>query len=417
MQRSLTILAMSLALSSPALAQDPPRQVRSVLTIKTSDTMVGAGMLLSLDPSTPLPSLQSGEHFVLELGSDGKITANTGTGLDGWVDATIHPGPLMDLFEDEIADQWDAMVGMGAMAAPQLGLSTEDFAELMDDILAFPRQIGTLELRLSANPQTDLKNLGTDIVIHAAQDSFLSSLLSRVRPHPDGYPALPNSEDNLLSMSVAVDPQAMVATAEPLIDFFAKMGAGSDEERVRNRNVFGKLLESMDGTVHSAGDPFSGSVLGITGLRSGESMAAVLDSSDYAKYIESYASLNPLGTTEYVVKGLEHRDITLAKQMVTMPGVEQTTYTGVAGGYYITATTMDEDVARGLIDAALDQKITRQKLPDNTLMSMDLRLMDLLDIASPAGNPLAGLGEMAPEDMHLSVESKDSTLTLRIRLK
>ena len=415
MQSRLTALAMTLALSTPILAQDTERQTRSVLTIKTSDTLVGAGMLLSLDPSTPLPQLEPNEHFVLELGSDGKIAASTGIGLDGWLDATIHPAPLMELFEDQIEDQRQAIESTGAMVSPQLGLSAEDFAALMDDVFAFPRQIATVELRLSANPQSDLKNLEADIVIHPTGDSWLANVLATMRQHPDGHPVLPSSVDSLLSMSVAMDSRAMVATSEPFMDFLAKIGSGSEEEGARNRSILAKMLDSMDGTAHSAIDPFSGSVVGITGLHGGESMAAVLQSSDYANYIQSYASLNLSADTKFIARGAEHRDVILTKQTVTMQGIEQTSYIGVAGDYYISASTLDE--AKELIDAVLDQRITRRKLPDDSLMTLDLKLMELLDYASPVGNPLAGLGDMAPEDVHLSVESKNSTMTIRIRLK
>ena len=80
------------------------------------------------------------------------------------------------------------------------------------------------------------------------------------------------------------------------------------------------------------------------------------------------------------------------------------------------ATALGKDGITKLIDAAQNQSIKRAPVPDGLLGFMEFRIMDLLDVMSPFGNPLEG-DENAPKTLRLEFDTKGSTLNSAIKFR
>jgi hypothetical protein len=115
---------------------------------------------------------------------------------------------------------------------------------------------------------------------------------------------------------------------------------------------------------------------------------------------------------------LVHRDVSFTKQTVetgqdtpVSPDGTSTTFSAVAGGYMISAS--NEAAAKGLADMVLDQKVDRAALPDGAILSLWLRLGEL--VQSMAGG-MAPPGEDFPQTASLDLGAAGGRLKLNVKV-
>ena len=128
--------------------------------------------------------------------------------------------------------------------------------------------------------------------------------------------------------------------------------------------------------------------------------------------------------TEFEAGVFKHREVSVSKTTVTsdvpnaaMPDGEQISFSAVANDFLVSTTGVTKDETNKLIDDALDQKIKRAPLAGSSLITAHIKLMALLDKLVPFGNPLATMGDEAPNDIYLTVQRKGGSLSLVAELK
>jgi hypothetical protein len=240
--------------------------------------------------------------------------------------------------------------------------------------------------------------------------------LAALRPHPDGYPALPVGPEDLITLRAAIDPEGGSEIVAPIHALMNSLSGADQKSQERNRRVMASYLENLDGTMISTGDPFSGAQLGLTGVTEADALASLLVSEDYAGYVEFLSGISQSQRSTFDPRALQVGDIDVSRKTISDEGRQYTTYSAVAGGYLVTASTPDVEVAKKLIRSAQVGDFNRGKLPEGVLSRLDLRLMDLMDAVSPLGNPLAELGPAAPDAIRFDIGSKNGIFTIRIEL-
>jgi hypothetical protein len=437
MNRHLPSLAAALALLAGATLQDvaaaqveevdkptttAAKAVATAMVLETTDLMVGSGFLGRFDPAAELPDISEKQHYVLTVTTDGKIRHATAEGDIGWMRSTIYPAALMQLYETPIEDNWEKISGGAIIGLTQIGMTTQDAARLMKAVKVFPRQIESLHLSLSTNPETQFKGLKITASIKPVKGTWLGNLARHLRPHAQGAPTLA-TKDPMMWIGVAIDPEGLNTFFAPAFELFANLGARNKKQREKNALLYTKVMNMQDGTFLSVGDPFGGGMRTVGGLRDGKSFRELLLSGEYERLMKVAEEISPNIETEFESVAFEHRDIKVAKTTVTTdmdtplaPAGDQISYLAVAGDFLVSTSSLKPLETKKLIDMGLDQKIKRAPLPGNALMVMNIKLMELLDKIVPFGNPLEGK-EDAPKMLHLVLDNKDGTLNASIHFK
>ena len=428
-----TLTACAVVLSSPLrlAAQDETKTAKTektkaaspAIVLETSEMMIAMGLLDQFGSDDKLPDLGEKEHYVLTVMSDKTASVKKSDTKVGWVEVTLHPPALMELFKDEIDANWDMASGGAIMVmTQQMGLTTKNAAEVMKAVRGFPNQIKTITIGLSSNPQTEFKGMKAALSITPVADSWMGKLVRNLRPNSQGMPRLAG-KDALIRVGTAIEPEGLNTFAKPFLELIAGIGAKNKKERERNLILYTKLANAQDGSFYAVGNPFNGGLRTAGGVRDAKGLAEMVHSPDYGKLVETTGNLSPLVETEYQPVAFKHREVSVAKTTVTtdidtplQPAGDRITFTAVAGDFMISTIGLKQDETKKLIDSALDQKIKRSPLPGNSLFFMDIQLMDLLDMVVPFGNPLAG-DENAPEKVHVSSSSKDGTIHIHMGFK
>ena len=420
---TLALLAVTAAPRAQEETEKPKttEAVATAMVLKTADVEIGTSFLEQFDSDSELPNTNEKQHYVLTVTTDGKIQHKLAEGDVGWMHATIYPVALMKLFETEIEDNWEDISGAAIIGLTQMSMTTQDAAKLMKAVKTFPNQIESFAMGISANPQNQLKGLKLSFSLEPTKNTWLGNLAKHLRPHPQGAPKL-TAKNAMMRIGVAIDPEGLNTFLTPVVLTLAKFGAKNKKEREKNASLYLKVMNMQDGTYRSVGDPFGGGMRTIGGLRDTTGFAAILHSDQYQRLMKVAESISPNIETEFEAEAFTHRDIKVAKTIMTTdidtplaPAGDQINYSAVAGDYLVTTSALSIEDTKKLIDVAADQKIKRSPLAKNALMVMNIKLLDLLDKIVP-GNPLSTQEDPA-ENLRIVFDNKNASLNVLLHFK
>jgi hypothetical protein len=426
-------VALTLALPAPAPAQESRPTTTTTaegtktlstpgLVVKTADDTVAMSMLSSFGSPDPLPELKQGEHYVLKLFGPDKLKISTGDGDVGFLQAVASPGPLVEVFEEAVSADLSAVEANVTITLGQLGFPTKETAKMIKAVAGFPNQIAQLDLRIKGNPMAGAKGVSVDLRLTPAADTWLSRIVAGLQANDQGAPVLDANDVTgaPMTMSVAVKPRGLETFLAPVLGFMSFLGTKNKDERQSSREMLLKILKSYDGSMAATGDPFAGNFRAITGLRDATGVKEVMATEAFAKFTENQASIVPTVDAEYEQKAFKHRDVTVSRLTMDMSagGMDQVTtqYTAVAGGYLVSYSGDNEDAAKALIDAVLDQRVKRAPLTKNALLTLTLDLEKMFDRLAGFGLP-APMDEDGPKLAKLRLFRGESSLQLKVSIE
>ncbi len=388
--------------------------------IKTKDDMVAMAVLDSVSSPDPLPELKEGQHYVLKLFGPTELKISTGSGDVGFLQAMVKPGPLMGMFEEDLSEQLSELEGNVTFTLGQFGFPTKETAKMIKAVASLPKQIAQLDLRLKANPTAGAITpiVGIDLRLTPAANTWFAKIVDALQPNDQGAPVL-DATDAPMTMSVAVKPGGLTALLEPVLGFVSQLGTKNKDERQSSREMMLAMLRGYDGSMAFCGDPFASSVKAITGLKNAAAVKAIMASEGFAKLTENQASIVPAVEAEFEQTAFKHRDVAVSRLTMDMSaaGLDQVTtqYTAVAGSYLISYSGDDENEAKALIDAVLDQKVKRQPLTKSALLTLTLDLEKMFDRLAGFGIP-GPMFEDAPKLAKVWLFRGENSLQLKVSI-
>ena len=153
----------------------------------------------------------------------------------------------------------------------------------------------------------------------------------------------------------------------------------------------------------------------LCGLADAPKLAALMEGADYKAWRQANAEASPMADVQIKDKALTHREINCNKTVteVSMPNGKDTSttqFTGVAGAFLFGAGS--EADTKGLIDAILDQKVTRAALPGSALLTVSAKVADMVRTMS---NGMAD-GEDAPTKVDVAMRRQGSGLNFNFKV-
>lgn len=398
----MALILVGLSLARPAPAQDSrpaatiarrtTQLTTPALVVRTTHDEVVMAMLNKVSSPQLLPELEKGRHYLLELFGPGKLRISTGDGDVGFLKAMLMPGPLAEVFAEEIAEELSAVEANVTLTLGQLGVPTKEAARMIRAVAGFPHQVARMDLQVSGDPMKTTKGVRIDLRLTPAANTWFSKVVGGLEANDQGAPVL-DAEDAPVHLGVAVKPGGIVPLLEPVLGLMACLGTRNKNERETGKEMLQKLLDGQDGSMAAAGDPFAGSFRKITGLRNAAGVKEVMASEAFAKLTENQASIVPTVDAEFERRAFVHREVAVSRLTMDLAasGLNQVTtqYAAVAGSYLLSLRGENEAVAKAMIDAVLDQKVKRAPLAESALLTLTLDLEKMFD-------QLAGLGIPAP---------------------
>jgi hypothetical protein len=422
--RSLFRTALLLALIPTATAQDgatpqaPPTRATqgAALVIKTAETELASGMAGEVE----VPALPEGHHYVLTIDGPGKTTVTTAAGKIGFLEMTAKPGRLMELYAEEVAQvermaQGGAMMGMG-----QAGIEPKDAAKVVKAMFDFPKQIDTLDLKVSGHPE-HAKRDGMDVDVHLAPvaGSGFAGFLATAKPAGEGVPQL--AGEAMLRMAGSLDSKALTSALAPLMEWAFGMLGKSAEETKALAQFTDKMMACTSGTFSvTMGSDGMRMAMGLSDPELYRKLLASPEYKEFSKVGQAMASME----IELTEKALEHRSIPVMKQVTkAKDGAEMPpnplfgdgpmeTLVAVAGSYVVaTMGANGEGKIKALIDQAIDSKFETAPLADGALITMDIQLAKFIEqMGGPGGDDM-------PDRLRLLLGKTANGLSLKFRAK
>lgn len=424
MQVAPSLFAISLVL--PVLAQESapaPTTTAStgpVLVVKTADADAAESFaMMAFGLMEPLPTPPEGGHYVLSLGADKKMSVTTAGGAVGMFELSCDPGALMDVYAQEIEDTIPLVRGAMTMAMQQSGMTTKEAFALVQDMLAFPRQLARLALRVDGDPMAPEDGIDVVLDLDGKAGSAFAAVVEKLEPNAAGAPKV-GSGDSVMDMRFSVAPEGLQAMFLPMRDWAVGLMAQGDEEKARAAAMFDTWMGLYDGSIGvTLGEHMQMRML--IGVRDGDKLRAELGSEDYLAIVQNPRMLGRDAEVEVTPNAAEHRGVQLLRSRIT--GVENNpmapdgtidTWLGAAGNWFVMAMGGGKDAATGLIDAVADDKLARAALPGGALMDMRLDMGAFLAMAGPqAGLPPRGM----PESVTMQLTRTGKTLRLTTRVE
>ncbi|MEE9126024.1 MAG: hypothetical protein V3U11_02690, partial [Planctomycetota bacterium] len=143
-------------------------------------------------------------------------------------------------------------------------------------------------------------------------------------------------------------------------------------------------------------------------------------SESFGKLTENQASIVPTVDAEFEQRAFTHRDVAVSRLTMDMSasGLNQVTtqYTAVAGSYLLTYSGENEDSAKAMIDAVLDQKVKRAPLAKSALLTLTLDLEKMFDRLAGLGIP-APMEEDGPKLAEIRLFRGENSLQLKVSIE
>src|SRR5690606_33767139 len=182
-----------------------------------------------------------------------------------------------------------------------------------------------------------------------------------------------------------LDAATVARTARPFLPFVVGAAAGGKEERRKYTALMADLAGCLDGTFAFALRGAGREHRYLAGLADPEKARELLAGKDFAAWRLANAEANPMVETEVTENALSHREVAATKTVHHAIGptgeeVKTEQFTGAAGAFLFGAGS--EADAKGLIDAILDQKVTRKPLPGNALVTLSAKMAEIAGVMS-----------------------------------
>lgn len=411
MKTAAFCLVLLVSLIAPLTAQDSP------LVVRTSDPGVAMGLQSQFGAFEPMPSLESGQHYVLTLG-EGGIEVTTGSGDVGLMQVDARPGPLMEMFSEEI-DQYLAMGRMMAMMSlGQQGIDPGDAMGMIQGVLGFPNQIESLGLQITGDPTDPEQGFTAELSLEPTGQSWFATLVDALAPVSSGAPVL--DVDGAMQGSLALGMKSTEPIA-PFMSVLSAFGSGSDEDKAKRLKILQKTFDIMTGAMAMGWDLGGGGMQMIAALKDADAMREIMADPAYAEWTASGAGAAGM-EVDYEAEAFEHRGVKVAKMSVDLggmpnplaPGGTFQSFYAVAGDYSLTSTYATDDASiKALIDSVLDQKVKRSPLPGNSLGTFTVQVADVADMFVPGG---VGGGD-TPETLAVQLDKVSGKLVIRVDVK
>lgn len=406
--RSLSILSLtaSLWLLAPVAAQD-------ILVLKTADNDI-AEQVLDTFEGDELPTLERGKHFVLTVGKDGKLTATTAEGDVGLMQVRARPALLAEHYAEQIDEVRQQAGMMAGMVAGQMGMPPQELNSFLADVLAFPAQLDTLNVDVVGSPKN-----GFDVTLDfgPAEKGWFAGYVQAIKPNALGAPEL-EAKDALLTLAINCEGSLLAKSLRPFLGFAVGAAATDKEERAKFAGLMEQMVSLMDGTMAMVLEREGGGMRSLGGLVDAAKAVTLMDSADYKNFVKAAAEANPMADVEVTERAVVHREVAFTKQVVETgqetpmtPDGTSTSFTGIAGGFQINGS--NEAAAKTLADMILDEKVKRAQLPNGAVLTISLRLAELIEGMSGG---MAQVGDDMPQTAKVAFAQAGGKLKITVKL-
>ena len=385
MASRLPLLMLPAGLAATVSAQtDPP------LVLRTAHAPTAQKALAFFEADGPLPPLQRGQNWRLELDAQGGLAAETDESLIGALQISIHPAQLMQVFPGSWASAVQSARETFAQALRDAGLEATPSSPLFDALVDFPQQVAHIRVRVDGDLAKPQHNLNAQVWMRPVPDTWLDLFVKTVRPR--GLPTIFGvNPGSALSARLAVKLEGAEQALEPVVRLLVSAGTSSPEAAERGAKAASAYLGALDGSLAAGWNPRTGSMVSILGLRKGDLVRKLYGHPSFLAWTESTRTTPTGFEVEFIPNALTHRGVSLWKSVVRpaesvaarMPDRflqdEIVSYGGAVGSYLIGVTGVDESFVKGLIERASKHKFRRNILPNMTMARVQLRPARLLE--------------------------------------
>jgi len=413
-------------LAAAPLPQDRPETETaapdSPLVIKTAFDDVASeltdGDLFESDGD--LPELGDGEHYVLTLDGDAVMQIATARGAAPLIDIYARPEELMDLFAEQMAPARQRIQGVAVFMMGQAGVKVSEAVKAVRAALDLPLQIDVVKVSVQGDPDRPREGYAAAVEITPIEDTWLAGFVGALSQSEDGAPFVDRTGSVMtVAMGVEIEPMSVL---EPILGFLGAFGAKSRADVAKYREFVRASFECSTGNVGVAWRAGGGGLQMLTELRDTERMGQLLADPDYQRWVELSAKSNPGVPAEFDPGAFEHRGVTVAKSTIAVDAPvstpifedgEMDTFMALAGDYYVQCLLgAAEGDTKRMIDAVLDQRVERARLPGTALATVTMRVAELIDHVVGGMVPVGDL----PRVVEAELGKAGRALTFHLRI-
>ncbi|MGE3171955.1 MAG: hypothetical protein AB7O97_04965 [Planctomycetota bacterium] len=410
-------LALVPFLALPIAAQETASP-GPLLTLRTTQTRVAHRVAREL--GMQLSVSHDGDQCVtLTLGRDRGTAVEVRDGDGPLLELEADVQGLLQAYEKELVGYQAMMRGVMVMSMQQQGMPVKDAAAFVGQMLAFPEQLSKATLRVTGDPKFAEGGLDIEFALEARPDSAMGKVVADLRPSPAGAPVLDGEAP--IAMRVSMDPKGLAALASQLTRTTLAMAYQEGESFDAMVKVTERMFADADGGMVFAIDSAMTMQM-ILGFQKAETLQDMFTSGEYQDAIRGQRLLDRNMEVTVTPAAFEHRGVTFLKSHVTndgppnpvMPDGETTSFTAAAAGFLVMSG--NESEARGMVDAALDGKIERAALPDESLLTLDVRVPAMVELFG-AALPRRVRPEDLPAAAKIALAAKGRRLVLTVHVE
>lgn len=370
-------LTFGLVVATPLLAQDPTARAtsQSQLVVKTTDRRIAGRLARDAEPA----ALKDGEHYVLTMGDGGDWSCVTATGKVAFLVIDLRPALLMDTFADQV-EQAQNMASMAAtVGAANSPMKPKDMARMVQAMFDFPRQIDAMSLVIERDQKRDQNGgyVARAELVPVAKSGFAGTL-NVLKASGKGVPQVGDG-DGAMAMAFDVDLASAKAVLEPLIDWATSItGQGED---AATRQIFTQTWNLMDGTGSFA--MAAGKMRMLFGTTDASKLRQLVQSDDWLALQRGMLAKQPNMEMKVTREKLGDLDVLKTEGNVgdaspLFKDGKMSGYSAVVGDLMIADFNAGQQSFLDLVAAVNGAKVKRAPLPGGALMTMQMRLADLL---------------------------------------
>jgi hypothetical protein len=274
--------------------------------------------------------------------------------------------------------------------------------------------LDTLSLDIAGSPKN---GFDATLDLSPAEKSWFAAYVQGVKPNELGAPQV-EPKDPLLSVSLNCDPSLLLKSVRPFLGFAVGGAATDKEERAKYAGLLERIVGLMDGTMAMVLERDGGGMRSLGGVVDGAKASELMSGDDYKKFVTAAAEANPMADVEVTQRALVHRGVAVSKQVIETgqdtpmtPGGTSTAFTGIVGSFQVNAPS--EAAAKAMADMILDQKVKRAALPNGAVLTLSMRVAELIEGLSGG---MAQLGGDAPQTAQLAVAQTGGKLRATVKL-
>jgi len=397
-------LFLPLLLCAALPAQQPTDAGDQALVIKTADPEVADRVADMFDaPATELPKLETGDSYVMTVGSDGKLKTTTEHGAGSFLQVRAKPAALASIFADQIQQANQQASMMAGFAAGNLGISPAELNKFVDAVFAFPQQLQGIDVDVRGSAANGFDG---KVAIAAAPDGWFATFVATLDANEAGAPQV-QRPDAVLHLVTNLAREALTQAAQPFLPFIVGPGAPEKEQKAKFGAMMKDVVAHYDGTLDLAVTADAGTKL-VVGLVDAEKLASIMGSDDYKTWRRTSSESNPMADVEIKDAAVTHRDVAMTKThtevSTPMGQQDQTTFSGIAGQYMFVAGS--EADAKSLVDTVLDDQLKRAPLAKGALLTLTAKVAEMVRTMSQG----MADGEGLPAQLDLALTRDGSAL-------